>query len=142
MKQLKEKGLNLKKKTKILDDLPINVHLLSLKCRDKNKDIIFRLHHLYGKNESKSYSQPVQLDLTKFFNTIQFTSGSEMSLTCTIPKSNLTRWHWNYQQENKFNSYSSNFDGDNENLFMNDWTLKPQQIKTFLVSLKSKKKMN
>lgn len=64
--------------------LPNNLHLLSAE-RVTSNQLLVRLAHVYGANESTTMSTSVSVDLSTLFSFVNITSATEMLLTGTVP---------------------------------------------------------
>ncbi|KAI7795198.1 lysosomal alpha-mannosidase [Triplophysa rosa] len=106
--------------------LPLAVHLLTLSQWDKDS-ILIRLEHQYEAKESKTYSQPVTVNLQKLFSAFKVLGASEMSLGANQWKEDMTRLSWNNEMNVKPVPVS---DKD-----PSPWevTLNPMEIRTFLL---------
>ncbi|XP_066512258.1 lysosomal alpha-mannosidase-like [Hoplias malabaricus] len=113
--------------------LPPAVHLLTL-SQLSSDSVLLRLEHQFEKKESKTFSQPVTVNLMKLFSTLEVLGASEMSLGANQWKENMSRFQWN-----------TTTDADMKPLWaeMRDpspWevTLNPMEIRTFLLSVQQK----
>jgi lysosomal alpha-mannosidase len=112
----------------IKNELPLNVHLLTLKTLDDGQ-VLLRLNHIYAANEDTTYSRPATVDLSNFFVNFDIISMSEMTLSANRPKSQLHRLKWNTKDNNqKVYEVKENF----------MVTLNPMEIKTYMIRLQPK----
>jgi lysosomal alpha-mannosidase len=90
----------------LVDDLPLNVHLLTFDQLD-TKQYLIRIEHYFEMNEDETYSHPVTIDLQKLFET-QGTIDDivEMTLGGNLALADLKRLQWS--TDNKETS-SGNF---------------------------------
>lgn len=89
----------------LTDDLPLNVHLLTVDQLD-TKEYLIRLEHYFEKNDDTSYSQPVIVDLQKIFDNFGLISDiDELTLAANLPLTSLQRLEWMTvdQQSSKMN---------------------------------------
>ena len=78
----------------LIDDLPLNVHLLTLDQLDTNQYLI-RVEHYFEMNDDETYSQPVIVDLQKIFNTQGLISDiEELTLGANLALTDLKRLEW------------------------------------------------
>jgi lysosomal alpha-mannosidase len=128
----------------LVDDLPLNVHLLTFDQLD-TKQYLIRVEHYFEKNEDETYSHPVIVDLQKIFET-QGTINNiiEMTLGGNLALANLKRLEW--QTDDKETSSGnvsvcistkkiSLFFSDTQSLQDTNITLNPMQIRTFHITL-------
>uniref|UniRef100_A0AAY4F0T7 Lysosomal alpha-mannosidase n=1 Tax=Denticeps clupeoides TaxID=299321 RepID=A0AAY4F0T7_9TELE len=73
--------------------LPPAVHLLTLSQWDR-ESVLIRLEHQYQAKESKSFSEPVTVNLQKLFSTLEIVGATEMSLGANQWKDQMTRLDW------------------------------------------------
>ncbi len=78
----------------LVDDLPLNVHLLTFDQLD-TKQYLIRIEHYFEMNEDETYSHPVTIDLQKLFET-QGTINDivEMTLGGNLALADLKRLQW------------------------------------------------
>ncbi|RXN26527.1 lysosomal alpha-mannosidase [Labeo rohita] len=107
-------------------DLPPAVHLLTLSQWDKDL-VLVRLEHQYEAKESKTYSQPVTVNLQKLFSTLKVLGASEMSLGANQWKEDMNRLQWNPEKTSKPLPLSAKDPSPGE------VTLNPMEIRTFLL---------
>ena len=126
-------GLKDMKEQLHLSGMPSNIQILTLKLKrsdGKNKHILLRLGHAYGKDECTTNSVPTDFNLVDMFPNYEVISVKEKTLTGNQSKENWmhTRSMWKSSQEDK--DYSKN---------VNTIRLNLMEIKTFSIMLK---KMN
>ncbi|XP_029440965.1 lysosomal alpha-mannosidase [Rhinatrema bivittatum] len=109
------------------EDLPPNVHLLTLAQRDE-QSVIVRLEHQFASAESAKYSQPVTVNLQDHFSSFTFTAIEEMSLDSNQRRDCMSRLQWTPAPD------AADPQPDPTAI-----TLEPMQIRTFLVSLRHPK---
>lgn len=118
----------------LIDDLPLNVHLLTLDQLNTNEYLI-RLEHYFEKNEDETFSQATIVDLQKIFNTRGVISDiEELTLGANLPLTELKRLEWTTidQQSSKIpsSSLSDKVTVKNVNIRLN-----PMQIRTFRITV-------
>jgi lysosomal alpha-mannosidase len=87
----------------LVDDLPLNVHLLTFDQLD-TKQYLIRVEHYFEKNEDDTYSHPVIVDLQTIFETQGIINDIvELTLGGNLELHNLNRLEWttNDQQSSK-----------------------------------------
>jgi lysosomal alpha-mannosidase len=87
----------------LVDDLPLNVHLLTFDQLD-TKQYLIRVEHYFEKNEDPTYSQSVIVDLQTIFQTQGTISDiTELTLSGNLAINDLNRLEWttNDQQSTK-----------------------------------------
>jgi lysosomal alpha-mannosidase len=87
----------------LADDLPLNVHLLTLDQLD-TKQYLIRVENYFEKNEDDTYSHPVIVDLQTIFQTQGIISDLvELTLSGNLALTDLKRLEWttNDQQSSK-----------------------------------------
>lgn len=78
----------------VLDQLPLNVHLLTLDQTDANNYLV-RIEHYFELNEDDTYSQPVTVNLQSIFQSIGTISNAvELALGANIELAAVQRLHW------------------------------------------------
>ena len=119
--------------------LPPNIHLLSLELWDENS-VLVRLEHFFEINEDPQYSRSRKINLEDLFVGYEIIDFKEMNLNVIDEK--YTAESTRMRFETTFNPYA-NFANifaspeDNETLPPNTVLLKPMEIRTFLVRLRS-----
>uniref|UniRef100_A0AAY4F1G4 Alpha-mannosidase n=1 Tax=Denticeps clupeoides TaxID=299321 RepID=A0AAY4F1G4_9TELE len=103
--------------------LPPAVHLLTLSQWDR-ESVLIRLEHQYQAKESKSFSEPVTVNLQKLFSTLEIVGATEMSLGANQWKDQMTRLDWKTSSGEFTNLYDPS---------PWDVTLNPMEIRTFLL---------
>ena len=81
--------------SEVSQELPLNVHLLSLNSLTETNSTIFRLQHIFELGEHPVYSQPVTVDIDALFTSFEMSSPVESSLSANQPLSNIHRLVWN-----------------------------------------------
>lgn len=119
----------------LTDSLPQNVHILTLEPWGGNS-FLLRLEHTFEKNEDSQLSEAVDVDLTNLFTTFEVTSLRETTL-------GGNQWLEDNQRLNFTSAYQS--DGAYQEDFVNKElledsivTLKPMQIRTFVIEVSAK----
>ncbi|KYO34592.1 lysosomal alpha-mannosidase [Alligator mississippiensis] len=79
--------------TALRQDLPHNIHLLTLAQWDANS-ILLRLEHQFEQGESANGSQPVTLNLLNLFSSFTITALQEMNLAANQRREDVTRLTW------------------------------------------------
>jgi len=114
----------------LLQDLPPQVHLLSLNTRP-NGTVILRFAHLFEANESALYSQPVTVSWSSYFN-LTASDVTERSLTGVIELSQMNRAQWTSTAGVTPPSFPASLQ------FVNSqpvFTLAPHDVRTYYVTL-------
>jgi len=113
-------------------DLPLNVHLLSLRSYDSTTNqTILRLQHTFEVGEHPVYSKPVSVDLDQLFAPpIQIKNVVEVNLTANQKKGSVNRLKWNTNEPKQPTEIQQI--SDRASVVLN-----PMQIRTFLVDLTS-----
>lgn len=118
-----------------INELPPNVHLLTLEQWNENK-FLLRLEHFYQNNEDATLSKPVKVSLKNLFKTFEITSAEELTLGANQPVSNLKN-----RMVFKYKSDTANTSSNDDDYRINDKleiVLKPMQIRTFFIQIKRK----
>lgn len=144
--RIAESSLKLYEVQPPLDDLPVNIHLLTFEKTAKDSYLI-RLAHQFAVNEDSLLSSDVDINLSKTFKNLGIKNMVEMSLSANQLRSEMLarKIYWNStvtgtvtnEIDQKKHIYSSKdltqdeypTDVDGEFLI----TLKPMQIRTFIV---------
>ncbi|KAI4882355.1 hypothetical protein NFI96_027804, partial [Prochilodus magdalenae] len=113
--------------------LPPAVHLLTLSQWDTDS-VLMRLEHQYESGESQTFSQPVTVSLQKLFSTLEVVGVSEMSLAANQWKEDMTRLQWNSSNDEGVKPLWAGL-GDPSSF---EITLKPMEIRTFLLKLRQR----
>jgi hypothetical protein len=140
--------------------LPLNVHLVSLvqfndtiNGQNQPNTLLLRLGHIFEKGEDPVLSQPVTLDLSKYFTFGSIVSIDERALSPVLPISAMNdRWNWKWKgnKESQTDNRNSATDPlakkhakDDLSLRMDtaatsvkNVTLNPMEIRTFFVTFK------
>ncbi|XP_078541425.1 lysosomal alpha-mannosidase [Lissotriton helveticus] len=114
----------------LTDELPMNVHLLSLARLDVNS-VLIRLEHQFEKGESANYSMPAIVNLQNLFSAFTITSLQETSLGANQLKQSMERLAWMPQRAPEEPSQKPAPVLDPTAV-----TLQPMEIKTFIATLK------
>ncbi|XP_030638691.1 lysosomal alpha-mannosidase [Chanos chanos] len=115
--------------------LPPAVHLLTVSQWEKDL-VLLRLEHQFQAKESKTYSQPVTVNLQKLFSTLDVLGASEMSLGANQWKDEMSRLDWKTSGgENMKPRKGMKGTGDAV-----PWevTLNPMEIRTFLLRVQQR----
>eukprot|EP00743_Colponemidia_sp_Colp-15_P004427 GILK01004773.1.p1 GENE.GILK01004773.1~~GILK01004773.1.p1 ORF type:complete len:997 (+),score=226.35 GILK01004773.1:428-2992(+) len=108
-------------------ELPANVKLLTLKPMSDGSTLI-RLQHIYGIDESSTYSKAVQVDLTSLFKDLSVQLVEELNLSANQRISSVQKLQWNYH-----NGHETVDQQEEKGLRI---SLNPLEIRTFRVVLK------
>jgi lysosomal alpha-mannosidase len=80
----------------LAQDLPLNVHLLSLQTVNETQGLVLlRLQHIFEVDEHPVWSQPASVDLDSLFASFSVRTVTEMNLTGDQVKSQMHKLHWN-----------------------------------------------
>ena len=92
-----------------MEQLPVNIHLLSLEQWDESR-ILIRLEHFYEINEDFKYSRETEVKLHDLFSTFIIVDVREMSLSGTeyLEESDASRMRW-IAESNPYENYTSVF---------------------------------
>ena len=123
----------------ISQNLPINIHLLTLEewTGNSRDSALLRLEHIFEKHEDPNeMSKPVTLKLEHIFKAFQIDFVEEVVLGANLRTDKLDRLKWNVMNEVGPSTETENYNNDvkAENGF--EITLKPFQIRSFIVNLK------
>ncbi|XP_078285445.1 lysosomal alpha-mannosidase [Rhinoraja longicauda] len=111
--------------TALKEELPHNIHLLSLAQWDK-ETVVLRLEHQFELGESEVYSKPQTVNLSRIFSAFEITSVEEMSLGFNQRRKDMSRLTWNSVQGTEGSRPFS----------MTSVTLSPMEIRTFRISVR------
>ncbi|XP_077992129.1 epididymis-specific alpha-mannosidase-like [Glandiceps talaboti] len=141
----------------VLEDLPANLHLLTLKTpgwtfsadhqqhlkniqkRDKKfksiepnfKRVLLRLHHMFAEGEHPHLSNPATVDLQELLSPLgNVVNVEERSLTAIWSTKDLHRWTWNTQGSPQLQEESE--ENLNSSFVV---TLNPKDIKTYFIDM-------
>ena len=116
----------------IANDLPANVHLLTLDQLN-NKEFLVRLEHFFERDEDENYSQSLIIDLQKLFDRMGTISEIvELNLSANIPKNEINRLVWK-NNEGKTNGESQQ--SSDRLIKATNIRLNPMEIRTFRIVL-------
>jgi len=130
-------------------DLPANVHLLTLSPLPGHAgQLLVRLEHMYEAGESQVYSLPVTVSLQHLLQGKEITQARETTLSANKWKDESQRLQWKTEDQSsrpvnpKFrngakNSFGEHFEQTEAITGNFSVTLKPMQIRTFIVSVKN-----
>lgn len=92
-----------------MEQLPVNIHLLSLEQWDESR-ILIRLEHFYEINEDFKYSRETEVKLNNLFSTFIITDVREMNLQGTeyLDESEAGKMRW-IAESNPYENYTSVF---------------------------------
>jgi hypothetical protein len=114
----------------LLKPLPTNVHVVDFYMVDA-KTAVFRIRHLYGKDELAPFSDPVSLNLDEYL-TQKITNLEETQLTTVqSPEFVQNRLKWNVDGEAEKHDDHRRWQRS-ANAFQID--LNPMQIRTYFVT--------
>jgi hypothetical protein len=117
-----------------IGEMPSNLQLLTLKLiksmRDNTKHVLLRLGHAYGKDECKTNSVAIQVNLKELFPTYDVLSVTEMTLTGNQKKDERERTKVKW-----LNSDNDNAETTGELPFVR---IGPMEIKTFRIILRNR----
>lgn len=113
----------------LIDDLPLNVHLLTFDQLSSNEYLV-RIEHFFEQNEDENYSQSVIVDLQKIFQKLGTISNLvEMNLSGNFPLNQIERLVWKTTDGNLTEKSSR------RSVKTVQIRLKPMEIRTFRVNL-------
>eukprot|EP00048_Salpingoeca_helianthica_P001785 m.51623 g.51623 ORF g.51623 m.51623 type:complete len:135 (-) comp11716_c0_seq2:177-581(-) len=117
----------------LTQDLPENVHLLSLNAIDTGATTpaILRLQHVFPVGEHPTLSQPVSVDLSTLFSTVSVQSATQTTLTANQPLTQVRRPAWPIEGETPTEPAPV---AEVSNVVV----LKPRDLLTFVVNLAKK----
>ncbi|XP_031833177.1 lysosomal alpha-mannosidase II isoform X1 [Nomia melanderi] len=118
--------------------LPRNVHILTLEPWTYNI-ILLRLEHIFEVGESETLSQPVEVNLRDVFTNYNIVTVEETSLGANQWKADMNRLKWQAEtndvlQSRDATSNTVQVEDDAINI-----TLKPMEIRTFLITMLPRK---
>ncbi|KAJ5077890.1 alpha-mannosidase [Anaeramoeba ignava] len=123
--------------TTLCNDLPRNIHLLSLIENEySTKQGILRLQHLYENDTDSEYSKVVEISLNELFscNLNGFSPSNyqeqTLSLLMTPNQCSTNQMKWNQNKE--LNEESKSNSNETENETIDTISIYPMQIRTFL----------
>ena len=116
----------------LLNDLPENLHILTLEALEKNK-ILLRIEHPFEAHEHSELSKPASLDLHRVFASFEVIAIEEMTLAGNIPLSQETRLHWNTDMWKK--NHGAEHKMRRNELDPSNIILRPLEIRTFLLDV-------
>ncbi|XP_013794380.1 lysosomal alpha-mannosidase-like isoform X2 [Limulus polyphemus] len=113
------------------DELPSNIHLLTLERLEKNK-ILLRLEHFHEKDVTSELSQAVNVSLVNLFQPFQIMEIREMVLSANQYLDEVSRMRWTVANES-----STQHDEPVQSLEPANFTvtLLPMEIRTFLATI-------
>ncbi|KAJ8939540.1 hypothetical protein NQ314_011107 [Rhamnusium bicolor] len=119
------------------EELPRNVHLLTLEnWRDNENTILIRLEHILEKDEDPELSKEIEVDISNLFKTLKIRSMKEFLLAGNTPIEESTRLKWSQISETENQSSPLNIKNrlarDEDDLKI---TLAPMQIRTFVATI-------
>ncbi len=120
----------------LLNELPKNVHLLTLE-QWKNNSFLLRLEHFYQTiDDIEELSKPVTVDLKSLFKPFVISEAVEMTLGGNQVLSSAKRLEFKTYDMNQNESKKYEFDAQNLSV-----TLTPMQIRTFVIKVKPQPKL-
>lgn len=121
--------------------LPAEIKLMTLTSNYEeihDGALLLRLAHIYSVDEHPTMSLPISVDLSKVFGKTGFTikTATEMTVTANQPKSNFKPFNWPTEDPTGGRMYKSD-NAFEESIPLDGFTttLRPMEVKTFLVTL-------
>ena len=109
--------------------LPENINILTLEYWRKDQ-ILLRLEHVYQSNEDSELSRPELIDLLSMFHNVPVGGVEELTLAANQPISAIkNRFVFEHENQHKVNATN-----DIDSFLI---TMKPMQIRTFVIHLKN-----
>ncbi|XP_014672953.1 PREDICTED: lysosomal alpha-mannosidase-like [Priapulus caudatus] len=118
--------------TGLTEALPANVHILTLE-QWRGMSVLLRLEHIYEKGEDAQLSQPVTVSLQSMFSPFEVVSAEEHTLAGNKVLSASTRLQWKLADESNRTPRDWTMQALPANVL--DVTLKPMEIRTFVLTL-------
>jgi len=120
----------------INDQLPLNVHLLTLD-QTGDKTYLARVEHFFELNEDDTYSHPQTINLQSIFQSIgTISTMTELTLSANLELSSLHRLNWTTNAgESSFVRSPSHVFNEKNSLGDTNVHLNPMQIRTFQVTI-------
>ncbi|CAF2739012.1 unnamed protein product [Rotaria sp. Silwood2] len=117
-------------------ELPPQVNILTIEPLSQEKNILtilFRIEHIYDRNEHSKLSKSISIEIHKIFNNHKLLEAKEVTLGANMYKTEaFDRLKWTpdstYEDKSEYNQ-TPNFDGQTIHL-------DPMQIRSFIIKLK------
>ncbi|XP_072039220.1 lysosomal alpha-mannosidase-like [Amphiura filiformis] len=113
-------------------ELPANIHLLTLEVWNETNLVLLRLEHQYEIGEDIELSKAATVSLKDLFTIFDVKSATEMTLSVNQVKNDAKRLQWRSLKHPEFEDLVDN-SVDAESIDINNITLTPFQIRTFLL---------